>query len=166
MRFMTPSLARPVKLVPILLAVAFGCAMIGCATPKKALSAQGQLALRIDEAVKELQDQLSHRNQQRITSLLAAPLSDDQAFARDLTTLFERATSLRAAFVIERLWMQSPETVRVDLHWTLHAELASPPGPATITGTARFTMSGKEPRLAAVQGDNPFNPTFDRPLTP
>jgi hypothetical protein len=166
MRVMTLSLAPPVRLALILLVVAFSCATIGCTTPTKALSAQGQLALRIDEAVKVLQDQLSRRNHQRITSLLATPLSDNQTFAQGLTTLFERATSLRATFVIERLWIQNPETVRVDLHWTLHAELASPPGPATITGTARFTMIGKEPRLAAVQGDNPFNQAFDRPLTP
>ncbi|MEW6324549.1 MAG: hypothetical protein AB1515_04105 [Nitrospirota bacterium] len=155
----------------ILLAVALGCAIAACSTTKTSLSAQAQLVARVEAAIKELQEQYNRRNQTRLASLLAPPLADDPAVAEALTALFRRADSVRAQFVIERVWLLDPDTVRVDLHWTLRAEPApaaggQPEGPAMAAGTARFTLTGKEPRLAAVQGDSPFNPAFDRPPLP
>lgn len=188
---MAPRIDRLVRSAStLLLGLAIGCVLAACATPKKSLSAHAQLALRVDAAVKELEEQLNRRNHQRIVSLLAPPLTEDKAFAQGLTDLFDQAATLQAAFTIERLWVQNPDlpagqagTIRVDLHWTLHATLAA--GPTTVagsprglaqkarpeglttSGTARFTMVGKEtPRLAAVTGDSPFRPQFDRPLIP
>ena len=154
--------------------LALGCLLLACSTTKTPLSAQAQQAARVESVVKELQEQMNRRNQPRILSLLAPPLEGDREFADDLAALFQRADPLRAVFVIERVWLLQPEMVRLDLHWTLHANL-KPSGdtPAvgsrqgsTTSGTARFIFAGKEPRLSAVQGDSPFSPTFDRSPLP
>jgi hypothetical protein len=160
------------RLRPAALAVALAavCVLAACASPKKSLSAPAQMATRVNTIVNELQAQLSRRDAREILSRTAAPLADDPAFARGLAELVERTTLLRARFVVERLWLQPAETVRVDLHWTLDAEPAGQDhtaGPATVTGSARFIMVGKEtPRLTAVLGDNPFTSRFDHPLAP
>ncbi len=163
--------------------LALGCLLLACSTTKTPLSAQAQQAARVENVVKELQEQMNRRNQPRILSLLAPPLEGNREFADDLAALFRRADPLRAVFVIERVWLLQPEMVRLDLHWTLHGDLKpDDDGPApeaggpatavgsprgfTTSGTARFIFAGKEPRLSAVQGDNPFSPTFDRSPLP
>lgn len=131
-----------------------------CAETKKSLTPQAQLATRIDTTIQDLGHQMSHCDLQHITPFLTPDLANDHAMTQSIETLCARAHTLQAQFVIERLWLQPPETVRVDLHWTLQVTLDA--GPSTTIGTARFTMIGKDhPLISAVSGDNPFDPQFD-----
>jgi hypothetical protein len=156
------------------------CWLAACGSDKKPLSIQAQMASRVDTVIAELQTQLGHCDRHRIAALLAPPLSNDEAFSHQLTDLCNRASAIRPVFVVERLWLDSADTVRVDLQWTLRADLVAPSGPAPSTGdrqagggstmvmgTAHFTLVGKDsPRLTAVAGDNPFAPQFDQALLP
>ena len=157
-----------IALIAVLLAAG---AVASCASSKNALSAPAQQAMRIDAFVQGLQEQLNRRDHAGLLALTAPPLSDDPAFAKNLRALIDQTNAIDATFVIERLWQVSAESTRVDLHWTLRIESAadrSASGPAnesTATGSARFTITGKEtPRLTTVAGDNPFILQPSRPL--
>ncbi len=165
-----------------ILALLLSCWPVACAGAPKPLSAQAQWATRIDTVIAALQTQLEHCDRRGIASLLAPPLAEDQLFARGLADLCERASGIRPVFVVERVWLKNAETVRADLQWTLRADLAPPPVPSApststggrpegssimVMGTAHLTLVGKEsPRVTAVDGDNPFAPQFDQPLSP
>jgi len=149
------------------LVLVFGLA--ACGGSKKPLSVQAQTASRINTVIEDLQSHLEHCDRRGITSLLAPPLSNDATFARGLATLCERLSAIQPVFVVERLWTNNAETVRVDLQWMLRATLSPPSGPVSlpsnqpsggpmmVMGTAHFTFVGKDsPRLSAVDGDNPF----------
>jgi hypothetical protein len=145
------------------------CGLAACGGSKKPLSAQAQTASRINTVIEDLQTQLGRCDRRGITSLLAPPLSNDATFARGLATLCERLSAIQPVFVVERLWMNNAESVRVDLQWMLRATLSPPAGPVPPTGnqqaggptmvmgTAHFTFVGKDsPHLSAIDGDNPF----------
>jgi hypothetical protein len=155
------------------------CWLAACGGTKKPLSAQAQVAGRVDTVIAQLQTELGRCNRRGIASLLAPPLENDEAFSRRLAELCDQATAIRPVFIVERMWLKNAETVRADVQWTLRADLASPNGedPSTggrqpggttmVIGTAHFTLVGKEsPRLTAVDGDNPFAPQFDQALIP
>jgi hypothetical protein len=165
--------------IACMVAVMLFCWLAACGSAKKPLSAQAQVAGRVDTVIAQLQTELGRCNRRGITSLLAPPLENDEAFSRRLAELCDQATAIRPVFVVERMWLKNAETVRADVQWTLRADLASPngvdsptgshqPGGATmVIGTAHFTLVGKEsPRLTAVDGDNPFAPQFDQALIP
>ena len=138
--------------------------MMACAgSKKKRPSPHAQTATRVHAVISHLENRLNQRDADQLTVLLAPPLTDDEQFAKRLDELIASTSDLDVQFIIERLWIQDDETIRVDLHWTMHATL--PTGPVTTAGTARFTMSGKDTlRLSSVSGDNPFAPRFDDPL--
>jgi len=180
-RFFTAQHARGCfrrRTVALLAVVILPCCLAACSGAKKPLSAQAQWATQIDKIIEELQTQLGHCDRHGITALLAPPLADDEAFAHGLADLCERVASIHPAFVVERLWLRTADTVRADLQWTLRADLVSPAGglptngreagrSTMVMGTAHFTLVGKEaPRLTAVDGDNPFTTQFDQPLIP
>jgi len=147
---------------------------LSCAGTKKSLSDQARLATHIDAVIETLQKQLGSCDRQGIAALLAPPLAGDDTFSRGLADLCKRATDLKPVFVVERIWLKNDDTVRADVQWTLRATLAAAAtvgqqerGPAMVTGSAHFTLVGKDsPRLAAIDGDNPFAAQFDHPLLP
>jgi len=162
-----------------MVAVMLPCWLAACGSAKKPLSAQAQVASRVDTVIAQLQTELGQCDRRGIAALLAPPLENDEAFSRRLAELCGRATAIRPVFIVERLWLKNAETVRADVQWTLRADLDSstgvvsptdsrqPGGSTMIIGTAHFTLVGKEsPRLAAVDGDNPFAPQFDQALVP
>lgn len=154
------------------------CWLAACGSAKKPLSSQAQMASRVDEVIAELQTQLGFCDRHRIAALLAPPLSKDEVFSHRLSEFCNRASAIRPVFVVERLWLESADTVRVDLQWTLRADLSPASGPSSpagrpaggstmVMGTAHFTLVGKDSlRLTAVAGDNPFAPQFDQALVP
>jgi hypothetical protein len=158
--------------------IIFSCWLAACGSAKKPLSVQAQMASRVDTVIAELQTELGYCDRNRIAALLAPPLLNDEAFSHQLTDFCNRATDIHPDFVVERLWLQSADTVRVDLQWTLRAVLPQAAGPSPsadrpvggatmVMGTAHFTLVGKEtPRLTAITGDNPFAPQFDQALIP
>jgi hypothetical protein len=167
------------RTIACMVAVMLFCWLAACGSTKKTLSAQAQVAGRVDTVIAQLQTELGRCNRRGITALLAPPLENDETFSRRLAELCDQATAIRPVFVVERMWLKNAETVRADIQWTLRADLASPngvdsptgnrqPGGATmVIGTAHFTLVGKEsPRVTAIDGDNPFAPQFDQALVP